>query len=68
MRESPLIVTRFPAIRAPIVCTAGSLNGKLKGDIMQTGPNGHLYPVVYYPGRSPLILKDFIRNLQLSAA
>jgi len=39
----------FPVIKAPPSYKDGISNGKLKGEIINTGPYGNLYPYDYYP-------------------
>ena len=51
--EAAFKVGRLPIIKAPISCSVGISNGKLKGEMMQTGPNGHLQFVHLCPTRLP---------------
>ena len=49
--------------RAPITCRAGISRGKLKGVMRPTGPKGHLYPLLCWPGWSPDCPNDLAANL-----
>lgn len=46
---SGLKVGLFPHNKAAKICKAGISTGKLKGDMIATGPYGHLYPLDSYP-------------------
>jgi len=53
----------FPVIKAPPSYKDGISNGKLKGEIINTGPYGNLYPYDYYPKWSPETINPRHKNL-----
>lgn len=60
---SGLTVTLLPGNKAATVYKAEISNGKFQVEMIATGPNGHLYPVVVCPFLSPVTLKDLNKNL-----